>query len=74
MALASVLSAHLDEPEAAGSLYPILRPYAGHIVAFTAPQPVVCLGSAAFYLGSAGGHDVQVGGGRRPLRGGDRRP
>jgi tetratricopeptide (TPR) repeat protein len=51
VALASVLSARLDEPEAAGSLYPLLLPYAGHVVAFTAPQPVVCLGSAALYLG-----------------------
>jgi predicted ATPase len=51
VALASVLSAHLNEPEAAGSLYPVLLPYAGHIVAFTGPQPVVCLGSASFYLG-----------------------
>ena len=51
VALACVLSAHLNEPEAAGSLYPLLGPYGGHIVAFTAPQPVVCLGSASFYLG-----------------------
>jgi AAA ATPase domain len=50
VALASLLAARLNEPEAAGSLYPLLRPYAGHIIAFTAPQPVVCLGSAAFYL------------------------
>jgi tetratricopeptide (TPR) repeat protein len=50
VALASVLPAHLNEPEAAGGLYPVLLPYAGHIVAFTAPQPVVCLGSASFYL------------------------
>jgi tetratricopeptide (TPR) repeat protein len=50
VALASLLSAHLNEPEAAGSLYPVLLPYAGHIVAFTAPQPVLCLGSASFYL------------------------
>jgi tetratricopeptide (TPR) repeat protein len=51
VALASVLSAHLNEPESAGSLYPVLGPYAGHVVAFTAPQPVVCLGSVSFYLG-----------------------
>jgi AAA ATPase domain len=51
LALASVLAAHLNEPEAAGRLDPLLAPYAGHVVAFTAPQPVVCLGSAAFYLG-----------------------
>jgi tetratricopeptide (TPR) repeat protein len=51
VALASLLSAHLHEPQAAGSLYPLLGPYAERIVAFTAPQPVVCLGSASFYLG-----------------------
>jgi tetratricopeptide (TPR) repeat protein len=51
LALGSLLSARLNEPEAAGTLYPILLPYAEHIVAFTAPQPVVCLGSGAFYLG-----------------------
>ena len=51
VALGSLLSARLNEPEAAGTLYPMLLPYAGHIVAFTAPQPVVCLGSGAFYLG-----------------------
>jgi len=51
VALASVLSAHLNEPEAAGSLYRVLLPYAGHIVAFTSPQPVACHGSASFYLG-----------------------
>jgi AAA ATPase domain len=50
VALASLLSARLNEPDAAGSLYPLLRPYAGHVIAFTAPQPVVCLGSASFYL------------------------
>jgi hypothetical protein len=50
VALASLLSARLDEPEAARSLYPLLLPYARHIVAFTAPHPVVCLGSASFYL------------------------
>jgi tetratricopeptide (TPR) repeat protein len=51
VALASLLSARLNEPEAAGTLYSMLLPYARHIVAFTAPQPVVCLGSGAFYLG-----------------------
>jgi tetratricopeptide (TPR) repeat protein len=51
VALASLLAAHLNEPGAAGSLYPLLLPYAGHVVAFTAPHPVVCLGSAALYLG-----------------------
>jgi tetratricopeptide (TPR) repeat protein len=51
VALASVLSVNLNEPGAADSLYQVLGPYAGHIVAFTAPQPVVCLGSASLYLG-----------------------
>jgi tetratricopeptide (TPR) repeat protein len=51
VALASVLSAYLEEPDAAGSLYPVLLPYGGHVVAFTAPQPVVCYGSASLYLG-----------------------
>ena len=51
VALASLLAAHLNEPRAAGSLSPLLLPYAGHVVAFTAPHPVVCLGSAALYLG-----------------------
>jgi AAA ATPase domain len=51
VALAAVLSTRLNEPEAAGSLYPLLGPYAGHVVAFTASQPVVCYGSASFYLG-----------------------
>jgi tetratricopeptide (TPR) repeat protein len=51
VALASVLSARLNEPEAAGSLHSLLYPYAGHIIAFTAPQPVACHGSASFYLG-----------------------
>ena len=51
IALASVLSAHLNEPEAARSLYPLLAPYAEHVVAFTAPQPIACYGSASFYLG-----------------------
>jgi tetratricopeptide (TPR) repeat protein len=51
VALASLLAAHLNEPQSAGGLSPLLLAYAGHIVAFTAPHPVVCLGSAAFYLG-----------------------
>jgi tetratricopeptide (TPR) repeat protein len=51
VALASMLAAQLNEPEAAGSLHPLLAPYAEHIVAFTAPQPVACHGSASLYLG-----------------------
>jgi tetratricopeptide (TPR) repeat protein len=51
VALASVLSANLNEPEAARRLYPLLAPYAGHVIAFPSPQPVVCYGSASFFLG-----------------------
>jgi tetratricopeptide (TPR) repeat protein len=51
VALTSMLAAHLNEPQATGSLGPLLAPYARHVVAFTAPHPVVCLGSASFYLG-----------------------
>jgi len=29
---------------------PVLLSYAGRIVAFAVPQPVICLGSASFYL------------------------
>ena len=51
VAAGALLSARLSEPAAAGALYSILLPYAGRIVALTAPQPIVCLGSGAFYLG-----------------------
>jgi predicted ATPase len=51
VALASVLSVRLNEPEAAAGLYSLLTPYAGHVINFTAPQPVACYGSASFYLG-----------------------
>jgi tetratricopeptide (TPR) repeat protein len=49
-ALAALLCACLNDNEAADVLYPLLLPYAGHVIALTAPQPVVCLGSASFYL------------------------
>jgi hypothetical protein len=51
VALTSMLAAHLNDPQAAGRLDPLLLPYARHVVAFTAPHPVVCLGSASFYQG-----------------------
>jgi hypothetical protein len=51
VALAAVLAARLNEPEAAASLSTLLGPWAGHVVAFTASQPVACHGSASFYLG-----------------------
>ena len=50
VALASVLAAQLNEPDSAAILSPVLTPYAGHIIAFTAPHPVACYGSASFYL------------------------
>ena len=51
LALACLVSAQLRDAEAARSLYPILLPYAEHIVAITKPHPLVCVGSASFYLG-----------------------
>jgi tetratricopeptide (TPR) repeat protein len=50
-ALASLVSAHLDDAEAAGRLYPVALPYANHVIAMTMEQPVVCFGSASLYLG-----------------------
>jgi hypothetical protein len=51
MALASVLAVRLNEPEAAAVLYPLLAPYAQHVISFTSPQPVASHGSASLYLG-----------------------
>jgi predicted ATPase len=51
VALASVLSVRLNEPEAAAGLYSLLAPFAQHVISFTAPHPVACHGSASFYLG-----------------------
>lgn len=51
LATASLVSAQLDEAEAAESLYPALSPYRGRIIAFAVPEPAICLGSASFYLG-----------------------
>jgi hypothetical protein len=50
LATASLVSAQLGEADAADSLYPALSPYGGRIIAFAVPQPVICLGSASFYL------------------------
>lgn len=50
LALASLLSARLQEPDGAASLYPLLLPYADRTIAITMPHPVVCLGSASLYL------------------------
>jgi tetratricopeptide (TPR) repeat protein len=51
VALASVLSVRLNESEIAAGLYSLLAPYGRHVIAFTAPQPVACYGSASLYLG-----------------------
>jgi len=51
LALACLVSTQLSDAEAARSLYPVLLPYAGHVVALTMPHPVVCFGSVSFYLG-----------------------
>jgi hypothetical protein len=51
VALASMLSVRLNEVEVAAGLYSLLARYSGHVIAFTAPQPVACYGSASFYLG-----------------------
>jgi tetratricopeptide (TPR) repeat protein len=51
VALASMLSVRLNEPQVATGLYSLLARYPRHVVAFTAPQPVACYGSASFYLG-----------------------
>jgi tetratricopeptide (TPR) repeat protein len=51
LALACLVSAQLSDSEAARSLYPVLLPFAGHVIAITIPHPLVCFGSASFYLG-----------------------
>ncbi|MBA2446773.1 MAG: AAA family ATPase [Chloroflexi bacterium] len=50
LALASLVSARLDDSDAARRLYPVLRPYGGHVIAMTMEHPVVCFGSASLYL------------------------
>jgi tetratricopeptide (TPR) repeat protein len=51
VALASLAAAHLEEPDAAASLYPLLLPYAGRAIVIPMPHPALCFGSASFYLG-----------------------
>jgi tetratricopeptide (TPR) repeat protein len=51
LALACLVATKLSDSKAARSLYPVLLPFAGHVVAITVPHPLVCLGSASFYLG-----------------------
>ena len=51
LALACLVSAQLSDVDAARSLYPVVLPFAGHVIAITVPHPLVCLGSASLYLG-----------------------
>jgi tetratricopeptide (TPR) repeat protein len=50
LAVASLLAAELDDVDAARCLYPILLPYAEHVIAMTMEHPVVCFGSSSLYL------------------------
>jgi tetratricopeptide (TPR) repeat protein len=51
MAVAALVAARLREPVAAGHLYAALAPYRTQVIVGAMPHPVVCLGSASFYLG-----------------------
>jgi tetratricopeptide (TPR) repeat protein len=51
VALASVVAARLEDPEAAASLYPLLLPYAARTIPIPMPHPTLCFGSASLYLG-----------------------
>jgi tetratricopeptide (TPR) repeat protein len=51
VALASELATRLNDPTDAATLYPLVAPYSDRIIAFTAPQPVACYGSASLYAG-----------------------
>ena len=51
LATASLAAAHLHEPDAAESMYPLLLPYARRTIVIPVPHPVVCFGSASLYLG-----------------------
>jgi tetratricopeptide (TPR) repeat protein len=51
LATVSLAAAHLHEPDAAASVYPLLLPYARRTIVIPMPHPVVCFGSASFYLG-----------------------
>lgn len=51
IALASLVCAQLDDPDASGRLYPLLLSYGGQVFTMNMEQPVACFGSAALYLG-----------------------
>jgi tetratricopeptide (TPR) repeat protein len=50
LAVASLVTARLDDTHAADALYPALLPYAERVIVFAAPEPVMSLGSASFSL------------------------
>jgi hypothetical protein len=51
VAATALLAARLQEPAAADRLYQALLPYRAQVIAGAMPHPVVCFGSASFYLG-----------------------
>jgi hypothetical protein len=51
VAIAALVAARLPEPAAVGRLYHALLPYRTQIIVGAMPHPVVCFGSASFYLG-----------------------
>ena len=51
VAVAALVAARLHEPAAADRLYRALLPYRTQIIVAAMPHPVVCFGSASFYLG-----------------------
>jgi tetratricopeptide (TPR) repeat protein len=51
VAVAALAAARRQEPDAGDRLYQALLPYRAQVIAATMPHPVVCLGSASFYLG-----------------------
>ena len=50
LAVASLVAAQLDDASAARRLYPVLLPYADHVIAMNMEHPVVCFGAASLYL------------------------
>src|SRR5829696_4442377 len=51
VAVAALVAARLHEPAAPDRLYRALLPYRTQIIVAAMPHPVVCFGSASFYLG-----------------------
>jgi hypothetical protein len=51
MAVAALAAERLREPVPADRLYRALLPYRTQVIVVAMPHPVVCLGSASFYLG-----------------------